>query len=106
MMADPLQTLREIDPELMSLVEESRKLAFSDGALSAKVKTLIALALDASAGATEGVKALAHDANRLGATDEEITETLRVAQFISGVGSLYTSSRALQQLREQQDGLG
>ncbi len=103
---NPLQALEEMDPKLMSLVEESRKLAFSDGALPVKFKILIALALDASHGAVDGVRSLAEAASRLGASNEEIAETLRVTQFISGVGSLYTSSRALQELREHQDGRG
>jgi alkylhydroperoxidase/carboxymuconolactone decarboxylase family protein YurZ len=33
-----------------------------------------------------------------GATKEEIAEVLRVAQYSSGVGSLYTASRALKEL--------
>ncbi len=103
---NPLQALQDLDPKLMSLVEEGRKLAFSDGALPARFKILIALALDASHGAVDGVRSLAEAANQLGASNEEIAETLRVTQFISGVGSLYTSSRALRELREHRDGLG
>ncbi len=103
---NPLQALQDLDPQLMSLVEDGRKLAFSDGALPVKFKILIALALDASHGAVDGVRSLAEAANRLGASNEEIAETLRVTQFISGVGSLYTSSRALRELQERRDGLG
>jgi len=102
----PLQILNQMDPKLMTLVEESRQLAFSEGALPVKFKILIALALDASHGAVEGVKSLAEAAGREGATNQEIAETLRVTQFISGVGSLYTSSRALRSIQEQQRGLG
>lgn len=103
---NPLQALQDLDPKLMSLVEDSRKLAFGDGALPVKFKILIALALDASHGAVDGVRSLAEAANRLGASNEEIAETLRVTQFISGIGSLYTSSRALRELQERRDGLG
>lgn len=103
---NPLQALQDLDPKLMSLVEDGRKLAFSDGALPVKFKILIALALDASHGAVDGVRSLAEAANRLGASNEEIAETLRVTQFISGIGSLYTSSRALRELQERRDGLG
>ncbi|MEE8353455.1 MAG: carboxymuconolactone decarboxylase family protein [Dehalococcoidales bacterium] len=103
---NPLQALQDLDPTLMSLVEDGRKLAFSDGALPVKFKILIALALDASHGAVDGVRSLAEAANRLGASNEEIAETLRVTQFISGIGSLYTSSRALRELQERRDGLG
>ena len=57
----------------------------------------MAMALDASVGAVEGVKALTALAMKEGATKEEIGETLRVAQYISGVGSVYTAAHALKE---------
>ena len=95
MTENPLNTLKSLDPELMRLIEEGRKLAFTDGALPGKYKYLIALALDAAHGASEGVRALAQAALGAGATKEEIAETMRITQFISGVGSAYTASRGL-----------
>ena len=56
------------------------------------------MALDASEGAVEGVKALVEQAMRVGGTKEEIVETIRVAQYISGVGSVYTAARAFKEL--------
>jgi alkylhydroperoxidase/carboxymuconolactone decarboxylase family protein YurZ len=97
MQENPLKTLEKLDPELLRLVEETRQLALSDGALPGKFKLLIALALDAAHGAVDGVKSLAQRAMQAGATKEEITEALRVAQYISGVGSVYTASRALKE---------
>ncbi len=91
----PLKPLEELDPKLFSLVQETQKLALGEGALPRKYKLLIALALDAAHGATQGVKSLAQEAMRAGATKDEIAETLRVAHYISGVGSVYTASRAL-----------
>jgi len=44
------------------------------------------------------VRALAQQAMKAGATKEEIAETLRVTQYISGVGSVYTAARALEDL--------
>jgi alkylhydroperoxidase/carboxymuconolactone decarboxylase family protein YurZ len=98
MQEHPLKTLEKLDPKLLSLVEDTRQLALSDGALPKKFKLLIALALDAAHGAVDGVKSLAQAAMHAGATKEEIAEALRVAQYISGVGSLYTASRALREL--------
>ncbi|MFC1969567.1 carboxymuconolactone decarboxylase family protein [Chloroflexota bacterium] len=72
--------------------------ALSDGAIPRKYKVLIALALDAAHGASEGVKTLANVAIQAGATKEDIAETLRVAQYVCGVGSIYTTSRALKEL--------
>ena len=91
----PLKPLEELDPKLFSLVQETQELALGEGALPRKYKLLIALALDAAHGATEGVKSLARAAMQAGATKDEIAETLRVTHYISGVGSIYTASRAL-----------
>jgi alkylhydroperoxidase/carboxymuconolactone decarboxylase family protein YurZ len=95
---DPLKILEKLDPELLKLVETTHSLALTDGALPRKFKILIAMALDAAHGTVEGVRALAQAAVQSGATIEEITEALRVAQYISGVGSVYTAARALRDL--------
>ncbi len=92
---DPLSTIAKLDPALLECVEESRALALADGALPARVKLLVAMALDASHGAVGGVKALAQAAMKAGATREEIGEALRVANFVCGVGSVYTAAHAL-----------
>jgi len=94
----PLKIFEMLDPELLKLVENTRELALADGALPRKFKLLIAMALDASHGAVQGVKALAQAAMDAGATKEEITETIRVAQFVCGVGSVYTAAQALREL--------
>ena len=94
----PLKIIEELDPKLFEIVENTRELAIADGALPKKFKFLIAMALDASHGTVQGVKALAQAAMQAGATKEEITEALRVAQFISGVGSVYTAAHALKEL--------
>ena len=94
----PLKILEKLDPEFLKLVESTGELALGDGALPKKFKLLIAMALDASLGAVQGVKALAQSAMQAGATKEEIMEALRVAQYISGVGSVYTAIQALKDL--------
>jgi alkylhydroperoxidase/carboxymuconolactone decarboxylase family protein YurZ len=71
---------QKFDPELLKLVKATNDLALVDGALPRKIKFLIAMALDASEGAVEGVKVLAEQAMRVGATKEEIVETIRGAQ--------------------------
>jgi alkylhydroperoxidase/carboxymuconolactone decarboxylase family protein YurZ len=98
MSRDPLKIFEGLDPELLKLVGNTRELALADGALPKKVKFLIAMALDASHGTVEGVRALAQEAMRAGATKEEITETVRVAHYISGVGSVYTAAHAFEDL--------
>ena len=98
MAENPLAILEKIDPQLLKLVRDTNSFALADGALPRKIKFLIALALDASEGAVEGVKALAEQAVKAGATKEEIVETIRVTQYISGVGSVYTAARAFKEL--------
>jgi len=95
---EPLKVFEEIDPELLKLVSRTSDFALSDGALPRKVKLLIAMALDAAHGAVGGVRALAGEAMEAGATKEEIAEALRVAQYVSGVGCVYTAAHALKDL--------
>jgi alkylhydroperoxidase/carboxymuconolactone decarboxylase family protein YurZ len=93
--SDPLEVIRRLDPDFFDKIARGREYAFSDGALPAKVKYLIAMSLDAAHGASAGVEALARQAVKNGASKEEILEALRVADFVSGVGSVYTASFGL-----------
>ena len=47
------------DPELLKLVKATNDFALADGASPRKIKFFIAMALDASEGAVEGVRSLA-----------------------------------------------
>jgi len=94
----PLKIFEKLDPELLKLVENTNRFALADGVLPRKLKLLIAMALDASLGAVQGVKSLARAAMQAGATREEILEAVRVANYISGVGSVYTAAQALREL--------
>jgi len=98
MSGNPLDSYRKIDSEVVKTFENAQDLALSEGALPKKTKVLIAMAIDAENGALQGVIELGKRAIALGATKEEITETLRVAYFIGGAGTLFTSARALQNL--------
>lgn len=98
MSENPLKVFEKLDPELLKLVDNTKTLALNDGALPRKVKVLMAMALDASQGTVEGVKSLAQQALNAGATKEEIMETVRVAQYICGVGCVYTAAHAFKDL--------
>lgn len=98
MSANPLDTYRKIDHELIKVFEDLQDLAFSEGKLPQKLKFLIAMAIDVDHGAVQGAIALGKRAIEAGATKEEITETLRVAYHIGGTGALYTSAMTLQNL--------
>jgi alkylhydroperoxidase/carboxymuconolactone decarboxylase family protein YurZ len=94
----PLKIYEDLDPKLLRMVNDTRDLALADGALPKKTKLLIAMVLDAVHGASEGVQALAREAIKAGATKEEIAEALRVAQYVCGVGCVYTAARALKEV--------
>lgn len=95
MAENPLETMHKLDPNFLNHLEATKQLIFADGALSRKVKLLIALAFDAAYGAEGGVQNLATGAVEEGATTEEIAEALRVAYHLSGIGVMYTASRGL-----------
>ncbi|MGA2959204.1 MAG: carboxymuconolactone decarboxylase family protein [Thermodesulfobacteriota bacterium] len=77
----PLKIFEKVDPELLKLVQDTNSLA-----------------LDASQGTAEGIRSLAQQAMKAGATQEEIAEAIRVAQYICGVGSVYTAAHAFKDL--------
>jgi alkylhydroperoxidase/carboxymuconolactone decarboxylase family protein YurZ len=94
----PLATMRKLDPEFMNHIDATDALVYADGALPRKFKLLMAMAFDAAEGAAGGVRALAEQAMKAGATKEEIAEALRVAFHLSGVGSLYAASFGLKDM--------
>ena len=98
MSANPLKVFETLDPDLLKLMNNTREFALADGIIPRKYKILMALALDASHGAVGGVTSLAELAMKEGATNEEIAETIRIAQYISGAGAGFTAGRALEGL--------
>lgn len=100
MQRNPLEPIKKLDAEFFDFVEQNRARVFEEGALSAKTKYLIAMALDAAHGAAGGVASLARQAIENGAAKEEIVEAVQVANFVSGVGSVYTASFGLAEVFE------
>ena len=98
MITNPLSCIEKNDPDLYGLISSARELALNDGALPRKMKLLIALALDAAHGATDGVESLAKQALDAGASKNEILDALRVTCYISGVAGVYTAARALKDI--------
>lgn len=89
-----VQQIAERDPKLYEAVKNVMELANAPGALDAKIKILINLALDAYIGSEGGVIALSNRARSLGATDQEINEVLRIAYSVSGSRTLITGNNA------------
>lgn len=92
-----VQQIAKRDPELHEAVVKIIELAMTAGALDAKTKTFIALALDAYIGSERGVMVLSNRARELGATEQEINEVLRIAYYVSGMKTLATSNNAFPQ---------
>jgi alkylhydroperoxidase/carboxymuconolactone decarboxylase family protein YurZ len=89
-----LRILEEKSPDFGEAILRVFEKEQSEGALPAKVKTLISMALDAAMGHPEGVKALAEKAREQGATEEEIIETIQVVTVACGIQGLATGSAA------------
>lgn len=98
MSENPLQVIIDEDSEFFNLLEDTRQLAFAESGIPLKYKFLIAMSLDAANGAVDGVNVLAMQAMQAGATKEEVMQAIRITQYIFGVGSVYTASRALKDI--------
>ncbi len=101
MSINPQETIKKMDPALLDKMGADRDFAMGEGALSSKVKILMALAIDAALGAENGVKSLAIMAQKQGATRQEVMEAVRVAGYIGGVGSIYTAAYGLNDILDQ-----
>lgn len=89
-----IQPLEEYDPEFAQEIEKILTLSLKENSLDPKTRVLIALALDAACGATEGVASLAKQARALGVSEQEIADTLRLAYFVTSIPTLKTSFAA------------
>jgi alkylhydroperoxidase/carboxymuconolactone decarboxylase family protein YurZ len=101
MSRDPLALYRKLDPKIIKEYEDSDRMIYSDGALPAKIKLLIAMDLDAIYGDIPGVVALAKRAMKLGATKEEVMEALRVTYGNGGAHGLYMVAGALEKIFQE-----
>lgn len=101
MSGNPLEIFKEFDPKVLEGWKNMQDLTFAEGALSTKTKLLMAMAIDAENGAMQGTVAIGRRAIKLGATKEEIVESLRVAYSIGGNKALFTSALVLQALFKQ-----
>jgi len=85
-----ISLLQKTDPLLYEKVSGIFDIAMAPGELDAKTKILITLALDAIKGSSQGVKVLSGSARKMGITDNQIAEALRLAYFVSGNNVLAT----------------
>ena len=92
----------KFDQELpvMAAYTTFRKGVYKDGALSPKIKRLIALACGLQAGCTRCVQGQTKDAISAGATKQEVMEAVSVAIVMGGTAVSAESWRVMKVLEE------
>lgn len=90
-----LASLRTSTPGVMKAFHELGKAATADGALDAKTKELIALALGVAARCEPCIGFHAQALAKLGATRQEVDETLAVCTYMGGGPSLMYAASAV-----------
>ena len=94
-----LETLEELDPEFLGKYRRCDGKLLSDGALPAKTKILMALAVVASKQCEACVVAQMKSALKHGVTKEEIMETMEVIFITSGAPAVAACRDALKLLK-------
>ena len=99
-LAEPAARLRKGIPEVYDGYGAMSRAAIADGALSAKVKELIALAIAATRECDGCIAAHARGAARQGATEAEVAEAMGVVIMMNGGPGTVWAPRALAAYRE------
>ena len=86
--------LEKNSPQLYHDVTAVRDHVLVEGALPLKVKVLMTMLCDALLAHPEGVANIANRARAVGATEEEIAETVGVAFVMGGTPALVTGANA------------
>jgi alkylhydroperoxidase/carboxymuconolactone decarboxylase family protein YurZ len=81
---DFISALEKNDSKLFESVTGIYDISMNPGELDVNTKILIAMSLDAFVGSSDGVKALSNIARKMGITEGQISEALRIAYFIAG----------------------
>ena len=89
--------LSKADPKLLEHQNALREYVMSDGALSAKVKTLMTMLCDALLAHQDGVRVISDRARGMGASEQEIAETVQVAFLMGGLPALVTGCNAFRE---------
>ena len=93
-------TFTQLLPEVMGALRGLMAEVYKDGALSAKVKRLMSLAIALGAGCRNCILAQTMYALENGATKDEILDTLSVAVSMKGTTGIAESLRVVQLLDE------
>ena len=102
-MLPPWAYLAEKDLEFLEAYNQLYQKGLADGkALSAKTREFIAIALLAYRGLGDGVYEHAKRALRLGATKQELLETIETSMIPGGAPTLSVGLRALMRIEEEE----
>lgn len=96
----PVRELREHIPAVFEGYGALSSAAFADGALDAKTKELIALAISVAKQCDGCMASHARGAARRGATSEEVAEALGVAVVMNGGPGTVHAPRAFEAFQE------
>jgi AhpD family alkylhydroperoxidase len=99
-LAEPARRLREGVPEVIGAYAAMQKAVMVDGALPAKVKELIALAIAATRECDGCIAAHASGTAHQGATEAEVAEAMGVVVLMNGGPGTVWGPRALAAYRE------
>tara|TARA_B100000315_G_C14511681_1_gene557256 strand:+ start:363 stop:683 length:321 start_codon:yes stop_codon:yes gene_type:complete len=81
-------------PDIFKQMTTLQETVMKDGALSLKTKTLMMMLSDSLLAHPDGVANIARRARTLGASDDEIAETVAVAFLMGGMPGLVTGANA------------
>ena len=88
-----ITAIKEYDEKFYELLKSLQETIFEESALDIKTKLMISMAVDACMGAEEGVRSIAESLRRMGVTDAQIAEVLRISYFAKG-NMVITASNA------------
>lgn len=89
-----IERLEQNDPEFVDQIRGLSNMLMTDGALPAKTKTLMTILGEALMRRDQGVQIIAGVARGVGATEEEIQETVRLAFLLGGLPALSAGTNA------------
>ncbi len=96
-----LRRLRDLKPDLFAAFVDFDSRVFAEGALSTKVKELIAVAAAHITQCPYCIDAHTKRAKKAGASDEEVAEAVFVAMALRAGGSYSHSAIAMEALEEK-----
>jgi AhpD family alkylhydroperoxidase len=102
-LAEPAKRLREGIPDVIESYATMQQAVMTDGALPAKVKELMALAIGATKECDGCIAAHSLGAARQNATEAEVAETMGVVVLMNGGPGTVWGARALAAYREFAD---